>query len=121
MDLARVLIVDLSEQPNALKEQTLWAYEQALRFPDCGAALLWIGDVSDLHLRRLQLAAEAGRTWGIVFRPERFGTCPSPAPLRLGLRTCRETQAVTERRDALQVTVLKARGGQGGVRCRVEL
>ncbi len=85
MDLAQVLIVDLSDQPNALKEQTLWAYEQALRFPDCGAALLWIEDVADLHLRRLQLAAKAGRTWGIVFRPERFGTHPSPAPLRLGL------------------------------------
>jgi hypothetical protein len=121
MDLAQVLIVDLPEQVNSSKDQTLWAYEQALRFPDCGAALLWTEDAADLRFRRLQLAAEAGRTWGIVFRPERFRTYPSPAPLRLALSTCRETEAAAERRDALQVTIIKARGGQGGTRCRIEL
>ena len=120
LDLAQVLIVDLPDEAGAAKEQTLWAYEQALRFPDCGAALLWLDDVAPLRLRRLQLAAETGRTWGIVFRPERFGAQASPAPLRLELSTCREAQAITLEHE-LKVTVLKARGGSHGATCRLEL
>ena len=120
LDLAQVLIVDLPDEPSAAIEQTLWAYEQALRFPDCGAALLWLDDVADLHLRRLQLASEAGRTWGIVFRPERFGAQASPAPLRLGLSACREAQAIALEHE-LKVTILKARGGSHGATCRLQL
>ena len=120
LDLAQVLIVDLPDEAGAAKEQTLWAYEQALRFPDCGAALLWLDDVAPLRLRRLQLAAETGRTWGIVFRPEQFGAQASPAPLRLELSTCREAQAITLEHE-LKVTVLKARGGSHGATCRLEL
>lgn len=120
VDLAQVLIVDLPDEANAVKEQTLWAYEQALRFPDCGAALLWLDDVADLYLRRLQLASETGRTWGIVFRPERFGAQASPTPLRLELSACREAEA-TALEHELKVTLLKARGGSHGATCRLQL
>lgn len=111
VDLDRVLIVDLPGEVRDRGREHLWAGEQALRFPDCGAALLWLGDVGDLHLRRLQLAAEAGRTWGLVFRPRRHAVQPSPAPLRLGLEP---------RREQLTVEVLKARGGKQGGRCTLE-
>ncbi len=120
VDLAQVLIVDLPDEAGAAKEQALWAYEQALRFPDCGAALLWLDDVAPLRLRRLQLAAETGRTWGVVFRPERFGAQASPAPLRLELSTCREAEAIALEHE-IKVTVLKARGGSHGATCRLQL
>lgn len=111
MDLSRVLIVDLPEERGRGHEH-LWAGEQALRFPDCGAALLWLEGVGDLHLRRLQLAAEAGRTWGVVFRSRRHARTPSPAPLRLALEPGD---------DRLAVQVLKARGGRQGLRCTLEI
>ena len=53
-------------------------------------------------MRRLQLAAEAGQCWGLLFRPERMHTQASPAALRIKLQA--ETQGVA-------VHILKRRGG----------
>ena len=122
LDLTRMLVVDLPEDPASPQGQALWVYEQALRFPDCGAALLWLDDAANLRLRRLQLAAEAGGTWGLLFRPERYAAVPSPAPLRLSLQAWhRERSAVADGRTELQVTVHKARGASRGAYCVVEL
>ena len=110
VDLSRILIIELPEQDCAEREQSLWAFEQALRFQDCSAALIWLEDASMLSLRRLQLAAEAGSTWGIVFRPTSYAVQPSPAALRLKLSPSR-LDAGTE---ALDVTLLKARGMRSG-------
>lgn len=118
-DLARLLVVELSEQSGAAPDERLWAYEQALRFTDCGAALAWFGDVPTLQLRRLQLAAEAGATWGLAFRPTQAAARASPALLRLMLEagtTDPEAAPAT-----LEVTLLKARGGRTGRRCQLEM
>ena len=122
VDLTRVLIVDLPGTCGNEQEQALWAFEQALRFSDCGAALVWLDEVTDLRLRRLQLAAESGDTWGILFRPERFQTQASPAALRLKLSAgyAYEENKVSEH-TPLEVEILKVRGGRQGARCRVEL
>ena len=122
VDLTQVLIVDLSGTRGNDQEQTLWAFEQALRFSDCGAALVWLDEVTDLRLRRLQLAAESGDTWGILFRPERFQTQASPASLRLKLSAdyAYEENKISEH-TFLEVEILKVRGGRQGARCRVEL
>lgn len=48
----------------------LWAVEQALRAGTCGAVISWPAAAPTFQqLRRLQLAAEAGRSWGVLFRP----------------------------------------------------
>lgn len=121
LDLDRLLIVELPEAGAGERAQALWACEQALRFSDCAAALLWLGEAEPLHLRRLQLAAEAGASWGIVFRPARFAAQPSPAPCRLLLEPVPGLAAAAAGAAGLQVTLLKARGGRHGAQCRIPL
>jgi hypothetical protein len=84
------------------QRDTLWALEQALRSGTCAAVLGWLPRVEPVALRRLQLAAEAGDTWGIVFRPPEAARQPSPASLRLCLEA---------RREGVEMVVLKQRGG----------
>ena len=122
LDLTRVLVVDLPEDDVSARTQALWAYEQALRFGDCGAALLWLDTLSNLRLRRLQIAAEAGSTWGLVFRPARRANQPSPAPLRLEIETLRDPlPGAVASPAALRVNLRKTRGAQTGQHCQLEL
>lgn len=122
LDLSRVLVVDLPDEEASTRLQTLWAYEQALRFGDCGAALLWLDAVSNLRLRRLQVAAQAGATWGLIFRALNYAAQPSPAPLRLELEALPELFAQTAVEAApLRVTLRKARGTHAGRHCQLEL
>ena len=118
LDLARVLVVDFPEGEG--ETQALWAYEQALRFDACGAALLWTGKLPALRLRRLQLAAESGATWGLLFRPAACAEQPSPAPLRLDLEALAPAPAEAPV-SALQVRLRKARGIHAGQQCRLEI
>lgn len=83
----------------------LWAFEQALGSGACDVALAWVGRPKPRELRRLQLAAERGRTLGILFRPRSAAREASPAVLRLGL---------TSLAAHLRVTLLKGRGMDRG-------
>jgi hypothetical protein len=84
----------------------LWALEQTLRCSSFGAVLGWPpAMLTDKQLRRLQLAAEAGRNIGILYRPLQSARTPSPAALRIKL------QPVAA---GLQVTIHKSRGAQSG-------
>jgi cell division inhibitor SulA/protein ImuA len=78
VDISRLLIA----QADAAID-VLWATEQILRSPACVAALAWIADADDRALRRLQLAAEAGRCCAIIFRHARYLRRSSPAVLRI--------------------------------------
>jgi cell division inhibitor SulA/protein ImuA len=80
----------------------LWAHEQALRSGACEAALVWLERVPPRAIRRLQLAAEHGRTLGVLFRNERFAAESSPAGLRLLLEPLV---------GGARVTLVKSRGG----------
>jgi hypothetical protein len=100
LDLARLMIVRC--RTNA---DELWAYEQALRAPECGAAFAWLGARDERLLRRLVVAAREGRTWGVLWRRPGQHAIATAAPLRLAL-------APHERR--LAVRVLKRRGGDLG-------
>jgi len=94
-----------SSQSVESPDPTLWAMEQALRSRACAAALGWSDAAETTALRRLKLAAEEGGSLGILFRPAQRAREPSPAALRLLL----------EPRDgALDVTILKCRGGTPG-------
>jgi cell division inhibitor SulA/protein ImuA len=98
--LSRVLLVHA--RPG---QDKLWAVEQMLAAGTCRVVLAWLDDAVDARsLRRLQLAAEAGKSTGFLFRPGALGALPTPAALRLGLQP---TEA------GLEVKVLKCRGRSG--------
>ena len=63
----------------------LWAFEQTLGSGACDAVLGWARQPRPRDIRRLQLAAERGRTLGVLFRPWRAAREASSAVLRLSL------------------------------------
>jgi hypothetical protein len=68
----------------ASSEDALWSADQALRSGACGAALFWLpGQTDYAWLRRLQMAAEAGRTLAVLFRPTSAASLATPAHLRV--------------------------------------
>src|ERR1700730_8222400 len=84
----------------------LWALEQTLGSGACDAVLAWARQPKAREIRRLQLAAERGRTLGVLFRPRRAAREASPAVLRLAL----EPLAA-----GVRITLLKGRGAWRGV------
>lgn len=103
LDLSRILLIHPRQS-----DQQLWAVEQALRSGACAAVLAWLRRADDRCLRRLQLAAETGFSWGVLFRPDTALHEPSPAALRL--RLSRDTHG------DWTAEVTKCRGGHGGGR-----
>ncbi|HUP28641.1 MAG TPA: translesion DNA synthesis-associated protein ImuA [Usitatibacter sp.] len=89
--LARCLVVRPSH-----REDALWAAEQALKSGACGAVLFWLdGSLRQrgrekpneyASLRRLQMAAEAGRAIAIHFRSTAAERLSTPAHLRVVLQ-----------------------------------
>ncbi len=82
----------------AHREDALWAAEQALRSGACGAMLLWLasslprgshGRSEDYAwLRRLQMAAQAGRSMAVLYRSTAAQACSTPAHLRVVVSAC---------------------------------
>jgi hypothetical protein len=98
LDLARLHVVHCRDPKDAL-----WAFDQALRAPECGAAFAWLPTHDERALRRLQVAAREGRTWGMLWRrPGQRGSATA-APLRL---------ALSPHGSNLAVHVLKRRGAE---------
>jgi hypothetical protein len=64
--------------------------------------IAWPGPGSERSLRRLQLAAEEGKSFGVIFGPTRNAANASPAALRIQL---------CAGRGRLEVQILKRRGG----------
>ena len=86
----------------ATAEDALWSADQALRSGACGAVLFWLPEKTDYAwLRRLQLAAESGRTLAVLFRPGAALALATPAHLRV---------LVTHREGKLLVSLPKRRG-----------
>ena len=101
IDLSRMLIVRPRDD-----SELLWSAEQALSSGTCAAVLLWPSMLDDQASRRLQLAAEKGRSWAIAFRPLAARQQPSAAALRIELHP--DTQGT-------RVHILKSRGGRPAV------
>lgn len=110
VDLSRVLLVHPRKSRKG--HDALWALEQALRSGTCAAVLGWPAQADERQLRRLQLAAEAGGTWGILFRREAAASQSSPAALRLRLRQDEQSSVVS---------LLKCRGGMRRQELRLDL
>lgn len=98
VNLSRLLLI---HPKNA--QDRLWAVEQTLRAGTCAAVLAWPTTADHKHLRRLQLAAEAGGSWGVLFRPEPIVEASSPAALRLRVEPSRAQH--------VNVSILKRAGG----------
>lgn len=94
---------------------TLWATEQALLSECCAAVLSWTGtyNLSTHQLRRLQLAAEQGSTWHVLFRHNDCLKQSSTAGLRIHL--------AANDHSKLDLHVLKQPQGWGGQRCTLSL
>jgi cell division inhibitor SulA/protein ImuA len=80
IDLAQVVMIRPEKSGDIL-----WAMEQTLRSGSCSAILAWPPLLTERGARRLQLAAEAGGSWGVYFSPATLVTAASPAALRLAL------------------------------------
>lgn len=101
LDLSRVLWLPCSKPQDAL-----WAAEQIVKNQACSALLLWQSarhQFTNDALRRLHLAARAGRSLFCLIRPWASQFSPSPAPLRLKL---------SRHYTGLQIEVFKRRGAQ---------
>jgi hypothetical protein len=83
------------------RRDALWAAEQVLRAASCHALLAWLPRARYQELRRLAVAAEAGRAFVALWRPLEAARESTPAPLRLALEPAA---------GALAVRILKRRG-----------
>ena len=97
IDLARIVLVR-SAQP----QEALWAAEQTLRSGAASAVLAWLPAPGERSLRKLSLAAEAGRAMGVYFPAVQAMRHATPAALRLRL-AAREGKSL--------LTIAKRRGG----------
>jgi cell division inhibitor SulA/protein ImuA len=85
----------------AHREDSLWAAEQVLRSGACGAVLFWLAHHEYAWLRRLQMAAEAGRAMAVLFRSTAAQRLSTPAHLRV---------ALSREAGAMQIRIPKRRG-----------
>jgi len=104
--LEHLLIVRAENSADAL-----WAIEQTLRCKSFGAVIGWPEAIRDRDVRRLQLAAEAGRSTGFLYRPPAAAREASPAAVRMRLQASNE---------GLSIDVLKCRGSRGGFSVAVD-
>lgn len=99
VDLSRVIITATEDH-----QQRLWAAELCLRNAACGAVVLTeIRTLTNTQLRRLKLAVASAKAIGFVLREETAAASPSPASLRLRIRSERNSLQ-------RQVSVLKCGG-----------
>ena len=99
VSLERIWIIQ-AQRP----EDILWSFEQTLRCRSFGAVLAWPSTVRDRDIRRVQLAAEAGRSIGFLYRPPAAARESPPAALRLRLQMDAGGQ--------LGIDIIKCRGGR---------
>lgn len=129
VDPARLIVV----RPRTARDE-IWAAVQSLRSPVVAALWTMIDRVNDRDFRRLQLAAEAGRTLGVLVRGNSARGQPSWADVRLSVRA-RQGEGETRRQGAkkgkanqrtslsppLLVSLSHCRGGRAGRSVLVEI
>jgi len=107
--LDRLLVIRAEKNTDAL-----WAIEQTLRCKSFGAVVGWPESIRDRDVRRLQLAAESGRSTGFIYRSPNASRDASSAAVRMKLQASEK---------GLLIDVLKCRGGRSSfsivVDCRL--
>jgi protein ImuA len=118
IDLAAMLVLRPVNQADAL-----WAVDQALRCPGVGAVWAACDRLDVRDFRRLQLAAECGRTLGLLFRPARLRGQPTWADVQweVGQASSLPSPRVPKRGALhllptwmLRVELVRCRGKPGG-------
>jgi cell division inhibitor SulA/protein ImuA len=107
--LERVLVVRVPNAPRRRRRGSLdwilWAFEQSLGSGACDLVMAWAKCPRPKEVRRLQLAAERGRTLGVLFRPLLAARESSHAVLRM---------AIEPSAHGVRVSLLKSKGGRRG-------
>jgi protein ImuA len=136
VDPARLIVV----RPRTTRDE-IWAAVQSLRSPVVAAVWAMIDRLDSRNFRRLQLAAEAGGTLGVLVRGASARGQPSWADVRLGVKTRQgdwETRRQGERNGkrislsppllvslsgprSVQISLLHARGGRSGGSVWIEI
>jgi protein ImuA len=114
IDLERLIVVQAATSAD---EQ--WALDQALRCPAVAAAWAWPERLDGRTFRRLQLAAEEGRSLGLLVRSERARHEPSWAEVRIWVEPLPALSPDERRR--LRVELLHCRGGGEGTWVELEI
>jgi hypothetical protein len=116
IDLDRMIVV----HPQNARDE-LWGAVQALRSPAVAAMFATIDRLDSRSFRRLQLAAQAGQTLGVLMRPGSTRGEPSWADVRLevgnyGLARIRIPKSAIRNRPTrrVQVHVLRCHNGRAG-------
>jgi cell division inhibitor SulA len=99
IDLSKVVVISTTTE-----QEKAWAAERCLRSSACSAVILWADEQTHRAYRRLQLAAETGKNWGVVFGPSHQARHASGAALRLKLESAQ---------GQLKIHLIKCRGGGG--------
>lgn len=84
-------------------EDARWSAEQLLRDGNAGAVLVWSSTHDERLLRRLQLAAETGKSFAFLYRSTSCILQASPAALRIALYPDTE---------GTRAELIKVRGGR---------
>jgi protein ImuA len=131
VDSARLIVV----RPRTARDE-VWAAVQALRSPVVAAVWTMIDRLDAHNFRRLQLAAEAGRTLGVLIRGTSARGQPSWAEVRLGVGKGEGGRGRAEgkrqigesflppspfRLPPLRVSLLHLRGGRSGGSALLEI
>jgi hypothetical protein len=125
IDLARLIVL----HPRTVRDE-LWAAVESLRSSAVAAVWGTIDRLDNRTFRSLQLAAQAGRTLGVLLRPGGARGQPSWADVRLGVSPSPVVRGpwhsyngprTTDYGDCVQVRVLRLRGGRAGGLARLEI
>ncbi len=125
IDLRRLLIVRSQSA-----RDDLWAAVQSLRSPAVAAVWATINRLDSRAFRRLQLAAEAGRTLGLLLRPAYVRGQPTWADVRLEVSPLSVVRRplhgyhgprTTDHGRVVRVQVLRTRGGGAGGSTTLEI
>ncbi len=103
VDINRLIVVQPNNDCKDTCKDALWSLEKALQNDACGIAVAWLDRIPNGIVRRLQLAAQTGKTLGVLFRQREMKN--SPAVVRLQLKP-----ELKQEFDRMHVTLLKARG-----------
>lgn len=128
VDPQRLIVV----HPRSRRDE-LWAAVQSLRSPATAATWAAIDRLDDRAFRRLQLAAQAGQTLGLVLRPADARGQPSWADVRLEVEAKCSWSVVrspshfhhgprtTDYGRHVRVSVLRCHGGRPGDSTNLEI
>jgi hypothetical protein len=105
IDLRRMVVVHPANQADAV-----WALEQALRCRGVGMVVGSLGKTSDVVLRRLQLAVEAGGTVGVLLRPAACAAQTSWGDVRWLVRPRASPETGPDMTRRIDVELLHCRG-----------